>query len=99
MRLVCRFLPLMAVLLLAVPLAAQPGGIDAAKFAQLQQQVADAKGSADNAWMVTSSSLVLMIKAIADAARTREIGDGKIFLTRTDEAIRIRNEERGESEL
>ena len=39
------------------------------------------------------------IKAITEAARTGKIGDGKIFLTRIDDAIRIRNEERGESAL
>ncbi len=61
MRLVCRFLPLIAVLLLAAPLVAQPANLDAAKIAQLQQQIADAKGSADNAWMLTSSALVLMM--------------------------------------
>jgi nitrogen regulatory protein P-II 1 len=33
------------------------------------------------------------------AARTGKIGDGKIFLTRVDDAIRIRNDERGESAL
>src|SRR5881392_2978167 len=31
------------------------------RIATLQQQVADAKGSADNAWMLTSSALVLMM--------------------------------------
>src|SRR5437868_10010526 len=31
------------------------------RIAALQQQVADAKGSADNAWMLTSSALVLMM--------------------------------------
>jgi len=31
------------------------------QLATLQQQVADAKGSADNAWMLTSSALVLMM--------------------------------------
>ncbi len=61
MRLVCRFLPLVAVLLLVAPLCAQPASLDAAKMAQLQQQIADAKGSADNAWMLTSSALVLMM--------------------------------------
>ena len=30
---------------------------------------------------------------------TGEIGDGKIFLSRIDDAIRIRNDERGESVL
>jgi nitrogen regulatory protein P-II 1 len=39
------------------------------------------------------------VNAIATAARTGKIGDGKIFLSRIDEAIRIRNDERGESVL
>ena len=39
------------------------------------------------------------VQAIVDSARTGKIGDGKIFLSRVDEAIRIRNEERGESAL
>jgi nitrogen regulatory protein P-II 1 len=39
------------------------------------------------------------VQAIANAARTGKIGDGKIFLSRVDEAIRIRNEERGETAL
>jgi nitrogen regulatory protein P-II 1 len=39
------------------------------------------------------------VQAILEAARTGKIGDGKIFLTRVDEAIRIRNEERGEGAL
>jgi nitrogen regulatory protein P-II 1 len=39
------------------------------------------------------------IEAITSAARTGKIGDGKIFLTRVDDAIRIRNDERGESAL
>jgi nitrogen regulatory protein P-II 1 len=39
------------------------------------------------------------ISAIANAARTGKIGDGKIFLTKIDEAIRIRNDERGPTAL
>ena len=39
------------------------------------------------------------VQAIVAAARTGKIGDGKIFLTRIDEAIRIRNDERGDSVL
>jgi nitrogen regulatory protein P-II 1 len=39
------------------------------------------------------------VQAIANAARTGKIGDGKIFLSRVDEAIRIRNDERGEGVL
>ena len=36
-----------------------------------------------------------VVKSIADAARTGEIGDGKIFISTIDEAIRIRTGERG----
>src|SRR5271165_5481768 len=37
------------------------------------------------------------IQAITNAARTGKIGDGKIFLSRVDDAIRIRNDERQEN--
>jgi len=40
-----------------------------------------------------------VVRAIADAARTGKIGDGKIFLSHIDEAIRIRNDVRGEGAL
>jgi nitrogen regulatory protein P-II 1 len=40
-----------------------------------------------------------VVDAIASAARTGKIGDGKIFLSRVEEAIRIRNDERGEGAL
>jgi nitrogen regulatory protein P-II 1 len=50
--------------------------------------------------MVVSDALVEpAIQAILTAARTGRIGDGKIFVTRIDDAIRIRNDERGESAL
>jgi nitrogen regulatory protein P-II 1 len=39
------------------------------------------------------------VATIMKAASTGKIGDGKIFLSNIDEAIRIRNEERGESAL
>jgi nitrogen regulatory protein P-II 1 len=39
------------------------------------------------------------VQAIMAAARTGKIGDGKIFLSRVDDVIRIRNEERGEGAL
>jgi nitrogen regulatory protein P-II 1 len=39
------------------------------------------------------------IQAIIAAARTGRIGDGKIFVSRIDEAIRIRNDERGPTAL
>jgi len=53
-------------LLLGAPLllAQSPpaaGGSDNARLAKLEQTAADAKGSADNAWMLTSSALVLMM--------------------------------------
>ena len=40
-----------------------------------------------------------VVKAIATASRSGKIGDGKIFLSRIDDAIRIRNEERGDGAL
>jgi len=39
------------------------------------------------------------VEAIIGVARTGTIGDGKIFVTKIDEAIRIRNDERGETAL
>jgi nitrogen regulatory protein P-II 1 len=39
------------------------------------------------------------VEAILAAARTGHIGDGKIFISRVDEAIRIRNDERGETAI
>ena len=39
------------------------------------------------------------VQTIVTAARTGKIGDGKIFLSKIDDAIRIRNDERGDSAL
>lgn len=39
------------------------------------------------------------VEAILENARTGKIGDGKIFLSRVDEVIRIRNNERGAAAL
>lgn len=39
------------------------------------------------------------IDAIKSAARTGKIGDGKIFISKIADAIRIRNDDRGESAL
>ncbi len=39
------------------------------------------------------------VQVILKAAKTGKIGDGKIFLSHVDEAIRIRNEERGDTAL
>jgi nitrogen regulatory protein PII len=50
--------------------------------------------------MVLADELVeKCVQAIVNAARTGKIGDGKIFLTKVDDAVRIRNDERGESAL
>jgi nitrogen regulatory protein P-II 1 len=40
-----------------------------------------------------------VVNAIVKSAATGKIGDGKIFLTRVDEAIRIRNQEIGAAAL
>jgi nitrogen regulatory protein P-II 1 len=40
-----------------------------------------------------------IIKAVVSSARTGKIGDGKIFVSSVEEAVRIRNEERGEAAL
>ncbi|HEY1257260.1 MAG TPA: P-II family nitrogen regulator [Terracidiphilus sp.] len=40
-----------------------------------------------------------VVQAILGAARTGHIGDGKIFISRVEEAIRIRNDERGEAAI
>jgi Amt family ammonium transporter len=52
----------------AVPVVAQAGAIApspstdvSARLTKLEQQIADAKSSADNSWMLTSSALVLMM--------------------------------------
>jgi nitrogen regulatory protein P-II 1 len=39
------------------------------------------------------------VDAIVKAGKTGKIGDGKIFLSRIEDVIRIRNEERGENAL
>jgi nitrogen regulatory protein P-II 1 len=39
------------------------------------------------------------VGTILETAKTGKIGDGKIFLSPVNEAIRIRNEERGETAL
>ncbi len=39
------------------------------------------------------------VRAIIGAAQTGAIGDGKIFLSKSEDAIRIRNEDRGDVAL
>lgn len=49
--------------------------------------------------VVSSERASEVIQAVAAAARTGKIGDGKIFIYDVAEAIRIRNDDRGESAL
>lgn len=50
--------------------------------------------------MVLADNLVdRVVETILKAAKTGKIGDGKIFLSSIDEAIRIRNEDRGDNAL
>lgn len=49
--------------------------------------------------VVASERKEEVIKAVSDAARTGKIGDGKIFIYDVSEAIRIRNDERGDTAL
>src|ERR1700759_4696331 len=49
--------------------------------------------------VVSEAMLERSIQAIIAAARTGKIGDGKIFVSRIEDAIRIRNDERGEIAL
>jgi nitrogen regulatory protein P-II 1 len=49
--------------------------------------------------VVSDEMLEKAVQAIIAVARTGTIGDGKIFVTKIDEAIRIRNDERGEMAL
>jgi nitrogen regulatory protein P-II 1 len=49
--------------------------------------------------VVPDNVLEKAVQAIVKAAKTGKIGDGKIFMTRVDEAVRIRNDERGDIAL
>lgn len=49
--------------------------------------------------VVPSARAEEVIRTVIQAARTGKIGDGKIFVYEVAEAIRIRNEDRGEAAL
>ena len=49
--------------------------------------------------VVDDSMVDRIVGAISDIARTGQIGDGKIFVTTVEEAIRIRTGERGPDAL
>ena len=63
MRLLMKFSSLLIVFFVIGTVSAQstPSAGQLDRIEQLQQQIADAKGSADNAWMLMSSALVLMM--------------------------------------
>ena len=47
--------------------------------------------------VIADAQVKAAVEAIIKAAKTGKIGDGKIFVSPIDEAIRIRTDERGES--
>ena len=49
--------------------------------------------------VVPNEKVDVVLKAIADAAKTGEIGDGKIFLTPIDSVVRIRTGDQNETAL
>ena len=49
--------------------------------------------------VVSDARLEEVVKTIAQSARTGKIGDGKVFVYEVAEAVRIRNDDRGESAL
>ena len=49
--------------------------------------------------VVRDEELDIAIEAIIEAARTGEIGDGKLFISDVIDAIRVRTGERGEAAL
>ncbi len=49
--------------------------------------------------IVASERVDEIVLTLSQAARTGKIGDGKIFIYTVEEAIRIRNDERGEAAL
>ena len=49
--------------------------------------------------VLTDDRVDKVIDAIIESAVTGEIGDGKIFVYKTEDAIRIRNRQRGEAAL
>lgn len=49
--------------------------------------------------VVPTSEVEKIVQEIVKSAKTGNVGDGKIFITTVDEAIRIRTGERGEKAL
>jgi nitrogen regulatory protein PII len=51
--------------------------------------------SSRSAIVIADDQLQKTIQAIVAAARTGKVGDGKVFVVKIEEAIRIRTQERG----
>lgn len=49
--------------------------------------------------MIADDQYPDVVRVLTAAARTGKIGDGKVFVTIISEAVRIRNDDRGESAL
>ncbi|MGZ5508138.1 MAG: P-II family nitrogen regulator [Limisphaerales bacterium] len=49
--------------------------------------------------VVADARVALVVQTLTDAARSGKIGDGKIFISSIENAIRIRNGDSGESAL
>jgi len=49
--------------------------------------------------VISDDAAAKTIEAIAKAAKTGKIGDGKIFVLAVEEAVRIRTDERGDESL
>ncbi len=49
--------------------------------------------------LVSDDTADAMVEAIASAANTGKIGDGKIFVMKVDEVVRIRTGERGDDAI
>jgi nitrogen regulatory protein P-II 1 len=47
--------------------------------------------------VVTDQQLTKAVEVISKAAKTGKIGDGKIFVSTVEQAVRIRTEEKGDS--
>ena len=61
MKRFCLLLVLLACIGMTLPIWAQGRADQGDRIAKLEQQVAEARGNADNAWMLVSSALVLMM--------------------------------------
>ena len=49
--------------------------------------------------VVTSARVDEIVRALTTAARSGKVGDGKVFISEVADAIRIRNEDRGDAAL